>query len=218
MRFRRRDTLVVGVALVLLPVIFAARPALAKGPSQGVITGPGLAHPITLKAWTSTTTGPGLGDVVMQSGFFIGTFGGNRAQGRLRERPAGSLGPRYTITYAMELSADTSSNIVQIVYPYAEPSPVTYIAPHQQFWDGNETRGAWFVAGLRFKQMLIDVGLPATPPMMAPSPAAGDARGAADSAPAGSPTMISLIVAAVLAFASAAFLARRRVDILHRHA
>jgi hypothetical protein len=56
-----------------------------------------------------------------------------------------------------------SSDIVQYVFPYADPRPVTYMPPNQKYWGSKETAGAWFAAPVGFKQTLVRLGLPATP-------------------------------------------------------
>ncbi len=201
-----------GVAVAVVVVILAAPSAFAKGPSQGVITGPGLARPITLREPGSTTIGPDLANVVMQSGFFVGTFGGTlHLHGNLAHRPAGSLGPRYTITYTMTVEGRPSSDIVQYVFPYAEPYPITYMPPNQTYWGSNKTVGAWYAAHVGFRRTLVRLGLPATPLSGAQSPAVGsDAGSPLGTVPGGSLAMPLWIAAALVVVMIAAFLTRRR--------
>ncbi len=201
-----------GVAVAVVVVILAAPSAFAKGPSQGVITGPGLARPLTLREPGSTTIGPDLANVVMQTGFFVGTFGGTlHLHGNLAHRPAGSLGPRYTITYTMALPDRHSSQIVQYVYPYAEPKPITYMPRNQKYWGSNKTVGAWYAAHVGFRRTLVRLGLPATPLSGAQSPAVGsDAGSPLGTVPGGSLAMPLWIAAALVVVMIAAFLTRRR--------
>lgn len=162
-----------------IAVLSATVPAMAKGPSQGVITGPGLAGPISLREPGAHTIGPDLESVAMESGFFEGVWGGD--PDHLTHRPGGDLGPRYTITYDMALSDRRSDTIVQYVYPYAVPRPVTHMPARQGFWGSNETVGGWYVARIGFRDTLIGLGLPAS----APSP---PAAGIGTAAPAIPPT------------------------------
>jgi hypothetical protein len=158
-----RRLLPAAFAICVIPVLWTATPAIAKGPSQGVITGPGLAEPILLRERGAGSIGPDLAAVAMESGFFEGVWGGD--PDRLRHRPAGELGPRYTITYDVPRSERRSDTIVQYVYPYAEPRPVTHMPAEQPFWGTEETVGAWYVARVGFRATLIGLGLPASAPV-----------------------------------------------------
>jgi hypothetical protein len=193
---------IAAVVLLTVAMLWTSPPALAKGPSQGVITGPGIVEPIKLRVPGTRTIGVDLAKVVEQSGFFAGVWDDDDT-GRLAGRPAGQLGPRYTITYSM-----SPGEIVQYVYPYADPRPITYMPPNQRFWRGNETAGAWFVARLGFRRTLIGLGLPAEP---APPPTAGyHPAPLAASSPAGSNATPVVVAVAALALASAVILVRRR--------
>jgi hypothetical protein len=107
----------------------------------------------------------------------------------------------------MTMSRRPSGTITQFVYPFAEPLPITHIPAKQRFWGGSETLGGWFVAGVRFRRTLIGVGVPAS---SAPSTAGIDASATA-APPHGRSIPLWLVAAtAVLVFALAATLARRR--------
>jgi hypothetical protein len=47
---------------------------------------------------------------------------------------------------------------------HASLGTVTHIPPDQPFWIDQETAGGWHVAGAELKDMLIEIGLPQTPP------------------------------------------------------
>jgi hypothetical protein len=210
-KYRRGRALALGVVVAFVAAIVAATPASAKGPSQGVITGPGLAQPITLREPGSLTIGPALANVVMQSGFFVGTFGGTRhVRGDLAHQPAGTLGPRYTITYTMAVPDRPSSDIVQYVFPYAEPHPITYLPPNQKYWGNRETVGGWFAARVGLKQTLLRLGLPVTPLPAAFLRHRGDTGSSTGNVP-GNPLAIPLwITAAMLIVVLASILTRKR--------
>jgi hypothetical protein len=169
MNVRGRLALFTAVGSVL---VLSTLPAFAKGPAQAVITGPGLAQPITVgdlgsNGVGSDSIGQDLAELVERSGFFTGMWGGR--QGRLRHRPTGDLGPRYTITYTMLRPHGGSDAVVQYIYPFADPRPVTYMPANQTYWKTYRTKGAWFAppsefAGTLFKQTLFRLGLPQTPP------------------------------------------------------
>ena len=154
-----RGALLLKIAVVL--AVVAAAPAFAKGPSQAVIEGPGLAHPVSFREPSSPTIGPYLASLIQNSGFFIG-LSCHKCASRLVQPPAGVLGPRYTITYTMTLDRQPSGDIVQYVYPYAEPRPVTHMPRGQAYWTSGKTTGGWYLARPKLTQVLIDVGLPAT--------------------------------------------------------
>jgi len=201
---------VVLCAAVAFVVIFAAPSAFAKGPSQGVITGAGLAHPITLREPGSATIGPDLASVVTQSGFFVGMWGGDDTSGRLAHRPAGSLGPRYTITYTIGGAGPPSTDIVQYVFPYAEPGPITFMPPNQAYWGTAETDGGWFAATVGFRETLIGLGLPETPQSAKSLAVVSDEGDPISTAPRGSATIPLWMAGALVAVAFAATLRRRR--------
>jgi hypothetical protein len=82
----------------------------------------------------------------------------------LSTRPAGELGPRYTITYTMPGPGGVTDELVQDLYPYAHPTPVTYLQPGQGYFGTEKTVGGWYVASTTLKDELVAVGLPQGPP------------------------------------------------------
>src|ERR671918_2860553 len=81
------------IAIVLTALFVVAPSALAKGPSQAVVTGPGI-EPTPLRPPGSPAIGADLATMVEASGFFAG-LAGDRSKRLLNRRPAGGLGPRY---------------------------------------------------------------------------------------------------------------------------
>jgi hypothetical protein len=165
-----------GVASVVLAYV-ALLPAggLAKGGIEATLDGPGLAEPIGY-GWTDTSAEDDparapIEHLALASGFFTFVFADasvetyDRASRALRLRPPpGALGPRYTLTYRL-WSPTGEDEIVQDVYPYAEPRPLTYIAPGQPA-NGSalETGGNWFVAVPELERALLLAGLPPNRP------------------------------------------------------
>jgi hypothetical protein len=187
-------------ALCVASTLWFALPVAAKGPSQGIITGPGLAGPIRLREPGARPIGADLARVVNLSGFFVGAWG-DHDHHRLVQRPVGYLGPRYTITYWMGLSDRDSDTIVQFVYPFAEPVPITHMPPKQKYWESYETVGAWYAARIGLRKTLIGLGLPAP---IAAVRSAGTGTTTATVAPHGGsiPTgFLAATLAGVLAFA-----------------
>jgi hypothetical protein len=111
--------------------ITLATPALAKGPSQARITGPGLARPIVVSG-NGEPGQPGiLGTLALQTKLFSVMFGPNVPEPpQLRTPPAASLGPRYTIVYTVygefTRPGQQFGQIRQDLYPRADGGPVIY--------------------------------------------------------------------------------------------
>ncbi|MBI3647342.1 MAG: hypothetical protein HY240_01035 [Actinobacteria bacterium] len=168
----------VGV-VAALALNFVAAPALAKGASKIVIQGPGLAHPITVELGDSTSSDQ-LWPLMIDSRFFLGLCHGRcESKSRLARRPSQDLGPQYTLTYTMNLEV-TPHEVVQYVFPYAQPKPVTYMPARQTFLQHQRTGGGWFVTPPRLERELVSLGLPATaaeatatPPSPSPVATAG---------------------------------------------
>src|SRR2546428_13762064 len=100
----RRLTVVITLAagMSIAAAITLATPALAKGPSQARITGPGLAHAIVVTGSGEPGQPGRLGTLAEQTGLFISLFGTNasvppQTPPRLGPPPAkASPGPRST--------------------------------------------------------------------------------------------------------------------------
>jgi hypothetical protein len=145
-------------AIVLLSALLPTA-ALGKGASQAEITGPGLADPIFL-AGEGSVGGERLMHIAEAAGFFAATFG-QSPDPMLDRRPTGSLGPRYRITYVMPGPNNELDEIRQDLYPYAQPTPVSYTPPKQPFFGTEQTRGGWYVSPTSFlKDALVQAGLP----------------------------------------------------------
>jgi hypothetical protein len=147
--------------LFLLAIAALALPAtaLAKGPSEAKIDGPGLGKAITITG--PEEPGSPLMDFAERTGFFAAAFS-QQPSPMLPGRPSGSLGPKYSIGYTVPGGEGDSFDIHQDLYPYAKPYAVTYMPAGQKIFDMT-TRGGWFQdAGL--KDTLVSAGLPATAP------------------------------------------------------
>lgn len=158
------------VATILVGLAFSSA-ALAKGPSEAALAGPGLESPIEFGGfWRADRKNRRpLQPFLEAFGFFPAAFGTPPQPylvTRLQGRPERDLGPRYTVTYVLgETPDDEGALVVQDLYPYAKPNAVTYMEPGQQFWGRARTLGGWFVArSAAWPQILADAGLPRTPP------------------------------------------------------
>jgi hypothetical protein len=156
------------VALLALALVLVAAPAaLAKGATALRITGPGLDKPISLRGLGEPGTDTALAEISDNTGLFAVMFGDGG--GRLSaERPAGELGPRYTIAYSVPGDGGTY-RIVQDLYPWAAAGPFTYAKPGQRLWGGQGFVGGWFRTPLGLLPALTSVGFPARP-STAPKP------------------------------------------------
>ncbi len=177
------------LAAVLAGLLVPAA-ALAKEPSAASISGPGFDK--TLRApendhFTSTL----LARLTEATGFFPAAVG-QSPNPMLPARPAGSLGPRYTIVWTVPVPGH-AHRVRQDLYPYAEGGALTYMKAGQPIYE-MRTVGGWYRAyGL--KRTLVGLGLPARP--------AQDAEGSSIALFAG------IGIPGALALTAAFFLVRR---------
>ncbi|MEX2650913.1 MAG: hypothetical protein WD473_00490, partial [Acidimicrobiia bacterium] len=143
--------------MVAAALLLSAPAAQAKGPSQGVIEGPGIAPPLALRDPGERTIGPNLAAMVQESGLLAQLFGNDD----VRELPpSGELGARYTVRYTMD--GTEKAVVTQYVFPFATTGPVTYMPPGQRFWDNGRTGGGWFSAKRKLRDLVEGFGA-ATP-------------------------------------------------------
>jgi len=138
------------VVTTTLLVLGSATPASAKlGFDQVTLTGPGLDAPVQLRPGPDRFLDVML--VVEHSGFYK-QLACRGCASRMTVPWPEDLGPRYVLTYSMPSSfgpneeVRTRDLIVQYVYPYAEPSPITFMPSHQDSPGGVSSVGGWFVA------------------------------------------------------------------------
>jgi hypothetical protein len=137
--------------------------ALAKGPDSASISGPGISGSIRIAGDGEDGPRTTLGALATYSGFFSQVFGHHPNDPTSRHRPAGSLGPRYRVVYSVPTPSGRVS-LVADVYPYATPSPLTYMKPGQRFLQGMQTTGGWYVARPGLERTLAQAGLPSLGP------------------------------------------------------
>ena len=184
----KRLILAAALAGLLVPAA-----ALAKEPSAASISGPGLDKTLTAPQndnggdFTSTT----LGRLTIATGFFPAAVG-QSPDPMLPGRPAGSLGPRYTIVWTVPVPGH-AHRVRQDLYPYAEGGALTYMKPGQAIFE-MRTLGGWYRAyGL--KRELVRLGLPA--------------RSAQDAAGSSIALFAGIGIPGALALTGAFFLVRR---------
>lgn len=149
-------------AAILTAALALPNLAAAKGPESASLAGPGLERSLAIHGQGEMGPGTPLGSLVDLGGFFPQMYG-QTPDPTLRTQPKSTLGQRYTITYVVPGPNGIKSRVVQYVYPYAKPVPLTYMRPGQKFWDSRRAFGGWFVASADLKRTLVRAGLPAKP-------------------------------------------------------
>ena len=114
----KRLMLAVIAAALLVPAT-----AAAKEPSEASISGPGFSKTLKLQA-AGDFSNTALGHLTFRSGFFPAAVG-QIPDPMLSGRPAGKLGPRYTIVWTVPGGGNTH-RIRQDIYPYARGGAVTH--------------------------------------------------------------------------------------------
>ena len=188
----KRLLFVLAAAALALPAT-----AVAKGPSEAKITGPGLDKAITISG--EETEGSPIMDLAEAAGFFPAAFGQTPSP-MTASAPKGTLGPKYSIVYTVPGPDGGNQTIRQDAYPYATPYSVTYMKAGQAIFD-METQGGWFT-DTRLKEVLVAHGLPKT---------ASEAT-SSSSSPAGffSTGKVGALVLVLLVLGGATLLMRRR--------
>jgi hypothetical protein len=199
-----------------------ATPALAKGPSQVRITGPGLAHAIVVSGGGEPGQQGALASLAEETNLFTVMFGPGGsvpAPRRLRTAPSrASLGPRFTVVYTVPgvepKPGQRFGQVRQDIYPYAAGGPVTYTPPGQRGFGQNLRVAGWLRGRAQLVQTLTQLGvLPGPGTRAAPLPRRSHAANGAAARRAHSGTAWLVALAAVIAagaFAGAMFWLRHR--------
>jgi hypothetical protein len=156
--------LCLAIAVAAAATIAFPTTALAKGASEATISGPGLeggAIHLT-SGGGDPASGTPLGELTEDAGYFPATLG-QVPDPMLRHRPSGTLGPRYLIVWTVPGPQGDTLHLDQDLYPYARPTPLTYMRPGQSFFGGQRTHGGWFAAPAALKSTLVEAGLPVNP-------------------------------------------------------
>jgi hypothetical protein len=160
-RIAMRRYLVAAAALMAALALPSA--AAAKGPASASISGPNLERSLAIRGEGEMGNGTPLGALADFGGYFSQMFG-QTPDPTLRAQPKGTLGPRYKVVYVVPGPNGIQSRVVQLLYPYAKPVPLTYMKPGLPFWSTERTHGGWYRASVSLKRVLIRAGLPAATP------------------------------------------------------
>jgi hypothetical protein len=148
----RASFAVAAIAALVVPAL-----AAAKGPTAVSISGQGLTKTVKV---LYDGSGGSPGDALTQAaGFFPSAFG-QSPDPMLHRRPAGPLGPRYTVVW--KVPGGAIYRVRQVLYPYARGGAVAYMKPGQPIFDMT-TRGGWY-RNPELKRTLVRLGLPAKAP------------------------------------------------------
>jgi hypothetical protein len=186
---------VLAAALLAMPTA-----AWAKGASKGTVQGGGLPGPLTVRGEGEPGSGELLARLAEQTGAYVAMYGAQEGSAGtlVAAKPAGSLGPRFLVTYSVPSPAGGEDAVKQDLYPFAAGGPVTYTAAGQRFMDGMQTSGGWFHAPRALGETLVAVGLPKTvanavPARPATAAQEAAARPVAATEPAGSASTARLL-------------------------
>src|SRR5215472_12089568 len=213
-------------------IVILAMPALAKGPTQARITGPGLDRAIVISGGGEPTEHSKLATLAGQTGLFAVLFGavpGMPALTPLRSAPPGaSLGPKYTLIYTvpgLPSPSQMDGQYRQYLYPDAGGGPVIYTPPGQPSWAQYQL-SAWVRGGPQLLSILGRLGVKAVAPPQAgkavasyrPRTTMPPAPHASGKAAVGVATWLvaAIAMAAATALAGSALLLRRRAPIARR--
>jgi len=147
--------------LFLLAVAALALPAtaLAKGPSQARITGPGLTKAIVIAG--AEAEGTPIMNLADAAGFFPAAFG-QEPDPMSSAPPKSTLGPKYSLDYVVPGGNNLNYKIHQDLYPYASSGGWSFMPKGQPIFDMT-THGGWF-QDARLKGILVAHGLPKSVP------------------------------------------------------
>jgi hypothetical protein len=160
----RRSQFVAG-AVVSMMVL--AHPAQAKVAGEATISGPGLG------GGAGGGGGDGGGSITLRGGDGSGwaAFSGllDTASAGADRAPTADLGPRYRVVLDVR-QPPQPNDIVQYLYPFAEPGPLLYTPPGQRLLNFDAPSG-WWGASTDLVGLLEDVGFPDQEPVTAPAAA-----------------------------------------------
>lgn len=149
----KRRALAVLVPAVLVAFVATTAPAYAKGAQDAAVKGPGLEHTVRLGARE-------LGPLVRTAGLYRSVFH-EPGSAVSAARPAGRLGPRYTVTYGWLVAQGTTEPIRQFVYPFASGGALAFTPPKQRVGSMTEPLdGGWYRGGSELRALLVSLGVP----------------------------------------------------------
>jgi hypothetical protein len=141
------------VPVLLVALVATATPAHAKGARDAELKGPGLESAVRLRDRE-------LGPLVRTAGLYQTVFH-QPGSAVSATRPAGPLGPRYTVTYGWMVAQDETEPIRQFVYPFASGGAVAFTPPKQRVGSMTEPLdGGWYRGGPALRALIVSLGVP----------------------------------------------------------
>ena len=180
--------------------------ALAKGPSEAKITGPGLAKAIVITG--TETDGSPIMNLADAAGFFPAAFG-QEPDPMSPAPPKDTLGPKYSVDYVVPGGNNVNFKIHQDLYPYAKNGGWTHTAAGQPIFD-TSTHGGWF-HDARLTGILVANGLPKSPPESPTSSKSPASSASSNSAGFFSTGKIGAFLLVLFGIGAAAVLTRRHL-------
>jgi len=131
--------------------------AAAKGPDQARVSGPGIDQPIAVRPHDSPSIGRRMASLIESSGI-MDQLWCRSCHDLSSNQPTADLGPMYVVRYRVaSLIGGPTRWVEQHAYPFAQPHPMTYVAPGQLFWH-QRTAGGWYEAGPKLRHLLVGLG------------------------------------------------------------
>jgi hypothetical protein len=149
----RRALLALSLLVVL--VLGTAAPAAAKGPTEAVLTGPGIDEPIDIRADLSDST---FWAITEDLGYFAVV--GDGRENRAVERPTGDLGPAYELQWRGPSSTVTDFDLTVVLHPWAEGGGRIFVPAGQEPIVGGVTEATWYAMPMRALPTLERAGFP----------------------------------------------------------
>ena len=201
--------------LSALAVVLTAAPAEAKGPTEALLTGPGIDQPIDLRQEVEGMT---FWDLADRLGYFV-SIDGHAPVDPTLDKPTGAVGPAYPLRWSGPGPGEDFA-VTVVIHPWAEGGARLYVPPDQATLTGSTTEEFWLPLRPDAVTALLEVGLPPRNVAFAALPGSTSVQATTASAlqplsadGASSSWPVGVMTAAVLGAAGLALVA----VVVHRH-
>jgi hypothetical protein len=121
---------------VVAVLVMSPGAALAKGPMDATVDGPGLAEPLTLD-WDANETE--LDALITATGFW-------ELAEPAAAQPSKDLGARYVVSYSVYDDDGSGTALALHAYPFAKPTPLVYVPAGQDAFPVGVVPEGWRTA------------------------------------------------------------------------